>query len=73
VPHHGSRTSTTRAFLEAVQPDVAVISAGPENVFGHPAEEVVTRLEDYAIVYLTAEHGSVRLSTDGERLWIATR
>jgi competence protein ComEC len=43
VPHHGSKTSSTSAFLDAVQPDVAVFQAGYRNRFGHPANEVVSR------------------------------
>jgi competence protein ComEC len=72
VAHHGSRTSSTRAFLDAVAPQVSVVSAGADNRFGHPAREVVDRLDDYGAVYNTAKSGDVRLSTDGERLWIET-
>ncbi|MGE4051266.1 MAG: DNA internalization-related competence protein ComEC/Rec2 [Piscinibacter sp.] len=43
APHHGSRTSSTALFLDAVQPQVAVVQAGYRNRFGHPAEEVVAR------------------------------
>jgi competence protein ComEC len=43
VPHHGSRTSSTSAFIEAVAPQVAVIQAGYRNRFGHPAPDVLTR------------------------------
>lgn len=44
VPHHGSRTSSTAAFLDAVRPSVAVIQAGHLNRFGHPVAEVLDRL-----------------------------
>jgi competence protein ComEC len=75
VGHHGSDTSTTSAFLAAVAPQVAVISAGADNPFGHPSTEVVARLEErvgYDRLYLTAEDGTVTFTTDGERLWVET-
>ena len=43
VPHHGSLTSSTPAFVEAIAPRVAVVQAGYRNRFGHPAPEVVAR------------------------------
>jgi competence protein ComEC len=46
VPHHGSKTSSTAAFLDAVQPDVAVFQAGYRNRFGHPANEVLGRYRE---------------------------
>jgi competence protein ComEC len=46
VPHHGSRTSSSDAFLRAVSPSLALISAGAVNPFGHPHAEVVQRLRD---------------------------
>lgn len=58
--HHGSSTSSTRSFLEAVDPDVAVYSAGADNAFGHPTEEVIRRHADMGIeVYGTDAHGTV--------------
>ncbi|MEX2227133.1 MAG: DNA internalization-related competence protein ComEC/Rec2 [Dehalococcoidia bacterium] len=72
VAHHGSATSTTREFLDAVRPAVAVISAGADNSFGHPHADVLARLDDYAETYTTATDGTVRLRTDGRRLWIET-
>jgi competence protein ComEC len=72
VAHHGSGTSSTREFLDAVQPAVAVISSGAGNRFGHPAQSVVERLDNYAAIYGTAERGSVHFETDGHRLWIET-
>ena len=73
VPHHGSRTSTTPQFLAAVDPEIAVISVGADNRFGHPSLEVVERLEEKLSqdrVYLTSEDGTIEFITDGERLWV---
>jgi competence protein ComEC len=50
VPHHGSKTSSTVAFLDAVQPDVAVFQAGYRNRFGHPANEVLSRYRERHII-----------------------
>lgn len=75
VAHHGSRTSTSSRFLDAVSPDVAVISAGAGNSFGHPHTEVLSRLKDTvgeSRLYLTAVHGTVEFTTNGERLWVKT-
>ncbi|MCZ6536082.1 MAG: MBL fold metallo-hydrolase [Chloroflexi bacterium] len=75
VPHHGSRTSTSPAFLETVSPRVAVIQAGADNPHGHPHQEVVRRLEDavgQGRLYTTARHGTVELITDGVSLWVKT-
>ncbi len=49
VPHHGSKTSSTGAFLDAVQPKVAVFQAGYRNRFGHPAPEVLARYRERGI------------------------
>ena len=69
LPHHGSKTSTTEAFLDAVDPAVAIVSVGASNPHGHPHEEVLARLED-VLLLRTDEHGDVTLSSDGERLWV---
>jgi len=75
VGHHGADTSTCPEFLRAVNPQVAVISAGADNPFGHPGEEVMGRLSESlgeGSIYLTAEDGTVTFTTDGDRLWVET-
>jgi competence protein ComEC len=73
VGHHGSRTSTTPALLDAVRPAVAVISAGAINPFGHPHAEVIDRLETAGTaVYRTDRHGAITMTSDGLRLEVRT-
>jgi competence protein ComEC len=75
VGHHGSSTSTSEQFLSAVDPEIAVISVGEYNPFGHPSPEVKDRLEERLgkdNVYLTSEHGTITFTTDGEKLWVKT-
>ena len=75
VAHHGSQTSSSQVFLDAVNPSVAVISVGSDNRFGHPTPEVVERLKAIVRgprVFSTAESGSITLETDGEKLWMWT-
>jgi competence protein ComEC len=71
TPHHGSDTSSSPAFLAAVDPQVAVISVGADNRFGHPAPAALARYTEAGIPVLrTDETGSVEFITDGERLWV---
>ncbi|MFH1663037.1 MAG: DNA internalization-related competence protein ComEC/Rec2 [Chloroflexota bacterium] len=74
VGHHGSATSTTHEFLAAVNSQLAVISADPEE-YGHPSDEVLNRLEaelGAENIYRTDEDGTVEFITDGEKLWVRT-
>lgn len=70
VGHHGSRTSSSAPFLDAVAPKIAVIGAGRKNRFGHPAPVVMERLEARRIrVLRTDEHGTVRFDVRAQRLF----
>lgn len=65
--HHGSNTSSSQAFLDAVQPEVVIYSAADGNAYGHPHDEVIERLEAMAVpVYGTDLHGTIIVTTDGE-------
>ncbi|MCJ7576042.1 MAG: ComEC/Rec2 family competence protein [Dehalococcoidia bacterium] len=75
IAHHGSDTSTSQHFLAVVDPEVAVISVGEDNPFGHPSPEVLERLTDRLgedNVYRTDEDGTIEFITDGETLWVKT-
>lgn len=73
VGHHGSRTSTTESLLDRFRPAIAVISAGYENLHGHPSQKVLERLEDAGTVTLrTDREGTVTVLTDGRRLAVET-
>src|SRR5690606_9552439 len=72
VGHHGSRTSTSAPFLDAVSPEVAVYSAGAGNSYGHPHPEVLERLRRRGVaVYGTDSHGTVIVTADGTRYQVA--
>jgi competence protein ComEC len=72
VGHHGSRTSTSRAFLDAVAPRFAIISVGLRNRFGHPHPNTLATLRDAGVkVFRTDADGAVMAWTDGERLVVA--
>ncbi len=74
APHHGSRTSSSMAFLEAVGPDTVVISAGWQNRFGFPHDAVLKRYQAMGSrVYRTDEHGAVVLRTDGRNWYTSTQ
>ncbi len=64
--HHGSNTSSSQSFIQAVHPEVTILSYGKDNKYGHPHVEVVERLQAIGSkIYATAETGSVIVSTDG--------
>ena len=71
VPHHGSATSSSLAFLQRVGHAVAVIPVGADNRYGHPHPDVLARYGD-VMLYRTDEDGSVTFRSDGERLWVAS-
>lgn len=69
VNYHGSETSTSYVFLRAVMPSYAIISVGANNSYGHPSDEVLSRLEDAgAIVMRTDQLGTIKCVSDGKNM-----
>lgn len=67
VGHHGSKNSTSEDLLEAVRPEIAFISAGKENQYGHPHQETLERLSEAGCkIFSTQECGAISIVTDGE-------
>jgi competence protein ComEC len=74
VGHHGSRGATGTAWLRELRPEVAVISVGKGNRYGHPAPEALGRLHSAGVeVYRTDQDGGIDIETDGTTLTIHSR
>ena len=69
VGHHGSRTASSEAFLQAVEPTYAVISCGQDNSYGHPHAETLNTLRSMGVkVFRTDEQGTVTVTSDGHEI-----
>lgn len=69
--HHGADTSTSERFLTTVAPDHAVVSAGVDNRYGHPAQAVLERVATADVPLLsTIERGRITLGSDGATVWV---
>jgi len=75
VAHHGSKTSSTQEFLEAVRPKISLIGVGENNKFGHPNDDVINRLENIGSkIYRTDKMGEISISVDKNgKIKIATK
>jgi competence protein ComEC len=72
VGHHGSKNSTMPEFLESVGPQIAIISAGEQNPYGHPSPELLERLRGSgARILRTDEEGAVQVVTDGHGIRVS--
>lgn len=71
LAHHGSITSNSVKFFDAVNPEIAVISYGVDNSYGHPHDEIIDMLEEKNVTYYTtAESGNVIIKAVGEKLLV---
>jgi len=66
VAHHGSNSSSTMDFLQAVEPEISIIMCGVNNQYGHPHQPTLDRLNDIGTeVFRTDIHGNIIIKTDG--------
>ncbi|HYE69201.1 MAG TPA: stalk domain-containing protein [Anaerovoracaceae bacterium] len=73
VGHHGSRTSSSQAFLDIIRPDVSIISAGLTNKYSLPNADIIARLHSMdSVIYGTFRSGNIILTTDGEQYRLNT-
>lgn len=69
IAHHGSTTSNSEKFINAVSPAIAIISCGKDNSYGHPHKEIISMLEEYEIDYLrTDKYGTIVYYGDGKNM-----
>ena len=74
APHHGSGTSSTNEFLQAVHPSVALFQVGYRNRYRHPKQEIVQRYRDHGILPLrTDQSGAIRMEVDADIRWTSFR
>ena len=71
VGHHGSKTSSSKEFVDVIKPKYSIISVGKNNRYGHPNKEVLNTLEDLKI-YRTDQDGSIMLKIKNNKLKIET-
>ena len=69
IAHHGSKTSTSDVFLEAVNALVAIIEVGKDNNYGHPHQEVLERLKNLNILQ-TGKDGDIKIFSDGKEFFV---
>ena len=73
VAHHGSATASSEFFLKKIKAEGACVSVGEKNSYGHPAKEVMERLEQFCEkIYLTKDSGAITIDTDGKKYQIRT-
>ena len=73
VGHHGACDATSEAFLEKINPEIAIICVGKDNRYGYPSKETINRIKRKRIkIYRTDHDGTIVIQTDGENISVAT-
>ena len=74
VGHHGSDTSSSQEFLNEVKPQIAIISVGKGNTYGHPKQTTIDKLQKInARIYRTDESGTITITCDGKNNIVTTQ
>lgn len=74
VGHHGSKNSTTENFLKKVSPQIALIGVGKNNLFGHPSDEAINRLQKFGTkIYRTDLNGEITITINNKQLKIVAK
>ena len=74
VAHHGSKTSSSKDFVRAVSPELAVISAGENNKYGHPTKETLATMEELKIpTFVTCNMGRITFRSDGHKFTLQNK
>ena len=71
IGHHGSKTSSSKSFINKIKPKYSIISVGKNNRYGHPNKEVLNNL-DHSKIYRTDENGSIMFKIKNNKLKIET-
>jgi competence protein ComEC len=73
VAHHGSKSSSSEAFLDAADPSVAVISVGKNNLYGHPHEQTLERLKKRGIIVVRTDlNGNIGIDIRDNKILVDT-
>ncbi|MBR6407497.1 MAG: MBL fold metallo-hydrolase [Clostridia bacterium] len=73
VGHHGSNSSTKKRFLSAIKPEYAAISVGQYDIYGHPDDKVLGRLDDFNVKYYRTDYsGTIVIRSDGSTITVDT-
>jgi len=71
VAHHGSMYSSQQTFLDIIKPEIAIISCGIKNSYGHPHQELINRLKSQnSKIYITTDCGEITIKTDGNSVGV---
>lgn len=71
VPHHGSKTGMSETFLSIIKPEMAIISVGRRNKYGHPAQFSLDLLRNAGVKTLRTDlNGEIEIISDGEKYWV---